>query len=307
MKGDKFMSLEMEAVKLAVRAAREKQVMDIRERCKIQGKEYMVPREGKEAVQVYLYYPAEAKEPMPVLVNIHGGAWVGGDALVLDTQSRELADALGCLVVNLNYKKADERPMPYCQEEARDTIEYFISHGADFQADGKRIAVMGYSAGAQISASAAQMVYDDGYKLSCQILCYPFVDFTYDGGKQTELAEVMKILGEGTAMFFEKAAKDDPKLSPALRSDFSGLSPAIIVSCGRDSLAVQARQYHELLCNAGVSSTLLAYPEAQHGFLEVNYPETVSEQEAKSPEQEAIMRKCEADIMEHLQKIWNAG
>lgn len=300
------MSGKLEMMKLALRVARDQQVRDIKCRCQIRGKELIVPREGKAGVQTYLYHPESGGEALPILVNIHGGAWVGCDALVLDTQSGKLADALGCLVVNVNYKKADVEPLPYCQEEARDVIEYFIDHAAKFGADGTRLAVMGYSAGAQISASAAQMAYDDGYALSAQVLCYPFLDFTCGGGKQAELSDVMSTMADAEDLFFQNIAKTDPRVSPALRTDLSGLAPAILVRCGKDVLAVQAEQYHALLTQAGVPSTLLTYPEAYHGFLEVNYPETTQEQESRSPEQAELMRRCEENIMEQLRKIWTA-
>lgn len=300
------MGLKLEAIKLSLRTAREQQVRDIKSRCQIRGEEFIVPREGKTGIQTYLYRPENIGEVLPILVNIHGGAWVGCDALVLDTQSGKFADALSCLVVNLNYKKADVEPLPYCQEEARDVIEYFIDHAAEFGADGTRLAVMGYSAGAQISASAAQMAYDDGYALSAQVLCYPFLDFTCDGGKQAEVSDAMSAMADAGDLFFQNIAKTDPRVSPALRADLSGLAPAIIVACGKDALSVQAGQYHELLTRAGVSSTLLTYPEAYHGFLEVNYPETTDEQESRSPEQAALMCHCEEDIMAHLRKIWTA-
>ena len=296
--------LRIEALKQAVRASREKQIRDIRKRCPTQGEERLLPRDGKKSIRTYFYKPQNALERAPILVNIHGGAWVGGDALMLDTQSKLLSERLGCFVYNLNYVKADVEPMPYCQEEARDAIEYLIDHASDFGGDASRIAVIGYSAGAQIAASAAQMVFDDGYRLSCQILCYPMVDFTYDGGRQTDLTARLREMEDAGKVFFERISRTNPKVSPALRSDFKGLAPAIIVACGRDSLNVQAEQYHRLLTAAGVSSELLFYPEAIHGFLEVNYPESLP-QEAKSPEQEALMHRCEEDIATRLHAVWN--
>ena len=298
------MSIKLEAIKFGLRTAREKLVKDIKKRCIICGQEFSVPRSGAKSVQTYLYYPDTPVENMPILVNIHGGAWVGCDALLLDTQSGMYADALGCLVVNVNYTKADVEPLPCCQEQARDVIEYFIDHASEFGADGTRIAVIGYSAGAQISAAAAQMCYDDSYSLNAQILCYPFLDFTCDGGKQTELAASLGSMNDFGKLFFEKISKTDPRVSPALRKELSGLPRAIIVQCGKDGLGVQAKQYHDLLTAAGVPSEILFYPEAYHGFLEVNYPETTQEQESRSPEQAEMMRHCEREIIARLEEIW---
>ena len=88
----------------------------------------MVPRTNDAPVMTYLHRPACGGENLPVVFNVHGGAWVGGDALLLDTQSQEMADRLGCFVVNINYIKADVKPFPYAQYEVRDTVLYFVRH-----------------------------------------------------------------------------------------------------------------------------------------------------------------------------------
>ena len=74
----------------------------------------MVPRTDAAPVMTYLHRPADGGKPA-VVFNVHGGAWAGGDALLLDTQSQEMADRLGCMVVNINYIKADVKPFPYAR------------------------------------------------------------------------------------------------------------------------------------------------------------------------------------------------
>lgn len=62
----------------------------------------MVPRENAKPVMTYLYRPVGGGANLPVVFNVHGGAWVGGDALLLDTQSQEMADCLGVNEIVLN-------------------------------------------------------------------------------------------------------------------------------------------------------------------------------------------------------------
>lgn len=148
-----------------------------------------MPRENAKPVMTYLYRPAGSGENLPVVFNVHGGAWVGGDALLLDTQSREMADRLGCLVVNINYVKADVKPFPYAQYEIRDTVRYFADHAKEYNLDAQRFAVMGYSAGGHLSACAAQLLQQDGIRLSCQVLCYPFLNLTFQGETDKEMKD----------------------------------------------------------------------------------------------------------------------
>ena len=116
----------------------------------IKGEKLMVPRTDAAPVMTYLHRPTCGGENLPVVFNVHGGAWVGGDALLLDTQSQEMANRLGAMVVNINYIKADVKPFPYAQYEVRDTVLYFVRHAQEYGIDISKLALMGYSAGGHL-------------------------------------------------------------------------------------------------------------------------------------------------------------
>ena len=123
------------------------------------GKQFWVQREGKKPVETFLYEPKVKKySPMPVMFNIHGGAWVGSDATAIDVQSQKMADTLSAFVVNINYKKVDEEAFPYCQQEVVDVVHYFYDHAAEYQLDTTKFNLIGYSAGGHICAGAAIML-----------------------------------------------------------------------------------------------------------------------------------------------------
>jgi len=264
----------------------------------------MVPRTNAAPVMVYLHRPASGGENLPVVFNVHGGAWVGGDALLLDTQSQEMADRLGCFVVNINYIKADVKPFPYAQYEVRDTVLYFVRHAQEYGIDTSKLALMGYSAGGHLCACAAQMLAEEGISLSCQVLCYPFLDFTFAGEAHNEMADGMTGVGE---IFFPTLSKMDPLVSPGLLPDekLKGLSPALIITCGQDALKPQADAYKVRLENAGVKVQLFDFPESLHGFLECNYPETEEDNGAKSPAQKIQCEAAEKAIAQVLLKMWS--
>lgn len=57
------------------------------------GERIEIQRDGKAGVKANLYVPDyNSDERLPVVVNIHGGGFVGGDADVLDTQSDRIAN-----------------------------------------------------------------------------------------------------------------------------------------------------------------------------------------------------------------------
>ena len=253
-------------------------VKDIRRRCgKPKGHLVPVPCKGAPDVATYMYRPEGSKsQNLPVIFNVHSGSWIGGDAMLLDTQSQHLADSLKCAVVNINYKKADVKVLPYAVYEIRDTVEYFAQHAEAIGVNKNKFVLMGYSTGAQLVASAAQMLLAHKTPVCAQVLCYPFLDFTFGDGTQKELQKNWDELALLNDIFFKAIVKEHPLVSPGLETveNLKGIAPAIFVLCGNDPLRVQAEAYIEKLQQAEVQVQVLDYPDALPGFMDVNYPET---------------------------------
>ena len=83
------MSIKLFLLKLAAKKGRRQAVRYVQHRGHVKGQKFMVPRENAKPVMTYLYRPVGGGENLPAVFNVHGGAWVGGDALLLDTQSQE--------------------------------------------------------------------------------------------------------------------------------------------------------------------------------------------------------------------------
>ena len=266
----------------------------------IKGSPFAVEREGLSSTKTYLYRPTkEINKPMPLLINVHGGAWVMGDALKLDTQSQIIADELSAMVVNVNYKKADQRAFPYAQNEIVDTVKYFVRNASKFGVDLQKIILMGYSAGAHLCACAAQMLNKTEIHIRYQVLCYPFTDFTCGRGTQTEIKETLDKIEFMNDVLFCEITKEDFLASPAQNPELEGLPSTIVITCGNDSLRIQGDEYAKALQNAGVEVKLFHYEDARHGYMEVNYPETRKD-DAKSPEQEKLCKESLERILFEL-------
>lgn len=258
----------------------------------ITGERMYLPREGLDPVEVILYRPHRpAAAPLPVLFNSHGGAWIGGDAVLMDSFCSLLAEEIPALVVNINYKKADVHPFPYPIEEICDAVRYFADHAAEFGADPSRFAVGGHSAGAQLSAGAALKLSEEGFRLACQMLVYPCVDMTGSDG-------LFAMLGP---MYFPEGNADHRWASPLYAPDevLRGVAPAIFVECGPDELKPQGIAYAKRLIDLAVPVKIREYPEAVHGFLEVNRPEYEGDPR-RTPAQAAMTRDCEQYLIREL-------
>lgn len=266
------------------------------------GERFAIPRSTQESVDAIIYRPKEDNAPLPVLFNVHGGAWVGGDASQQDSFCAEMAERLHALVVNINYKKVDVYPFPYPQEEIRDTVIYYAAHAKELGLDRKCFSLMGYSAGGHLCAGASMLLKEAGVQPASQILAYPFLDFTGwdDSGKGSVLSRLMDDL------FFPGIKKTDPLISPGAAADekLKLLPPTILIICGQDPLRTQAETFRKRLQSLKVPVEYMEYPEAVHGFLEVNRPE-YKQDAAKSPEQERLARHCEANLVATLLRDWN--
>lgn len=268
-----------------------------------------IPPLGKrisiDGVDCILHLPEETKTKLPLFIELHGGAWVGGDAVFVDSLCQKISREAPCIAVNLNYKKLDVHPFPYPMQEVCTVISHFIKNSGLYGADPERIIICGQSAGAHIAAGAAVLAKEKGLPIARQILVYPFLDWT---GK---LPNPMKnqidsaTLAEIHNLFFGDLDPSAPYLSPAAaqESDLSGVAPADIIVCGKDLLKPHGEAYFQKLRQAGQSATLKEYESALHGFLEVNRPDFISPNEAKGEHQAALARDCEKYIIDIVRKV----
>jgi acetyl esterase len=127
-----------------------------------------------------LLYLPESSVPMPVLVYMHGGGWVLGDASLVDSLVRILANGSGCAVLSVNYRLAPEHKYPAAFDDVISALDWVAEHGRRLGLDGQCIAVGGDSSGANLAAAACLMCRDrKGPQVSFQLLVYPPLGLDY--------------------------------------------------------------------------------------------------------------------------------
>ena len=260
------------------------------------GKRFVVPREGQEGVRTILYRPSGETKPqagkLPVLFNMHGGGWIGGDAVLMESFCQLLAEEIPALVVNINYIKGDVKPVAYAIQEVKDTVKYFYANSEAFGIDRERMAVGGHSAGAHLACCADFALAQEGITLAAQMLVYPAVGLT----------DNFKLMVELRAILFPDGGWDSPELSPILAQaeQLRKVSPAIFIFCGTDELREGGLAYAKRLMDLAVPVKVKEYPNALHGFLEVNRPDYSGEDDRKTLEQAACARDCERYLIREL-------
>ena len=231
-------------------------------------------------VPVRVYTPSGA-ETHPVLVYFHGGAFFLGSLNTHDHVARELANATGCTVVSVGYRRAPEHAFPAGLDDCYAVVRWIAGHGREpgrgIGWDGQVLAVAGDSSGANFAAAVAAMAQDDGLDaITHQVLYYPSLDLDFDADRYESLQTNAQGYGLETALlkpfnaFYTDSGADpaDPRVSPIRRQDLSGLPPALIVTAEYDPLRDEGEAYGRRLAEAGVPATVRRYEGAGHGFVQ---------------------------------------
>ena len=201
-------------------------------------------------------YRARREAPTGVIVYFHGGGWVLGDRVSTDSAVRFLAVHTGADVVSVDYRLAPEHPFPAGVEDALAAFEYVRDNCADWGVPSSRIVVAGDSAGANLSAVISQLLRDDEQPPMLQVLFSPAVDLSRQTASYAEFAEGFFLTRKQMDWYKAKYLSDighavDPRVSPILQEDLTGLPPAYVGVAGFDPLRDEGLEYARLLAEAG--------------------------------------------------------
>ncbi|GAC1696729.1 MAG: alpha/beta hydrolase [Ktedonobacteraceae bacterium] len=225
-------------------------------------------------IPVRIYTP-EGDGPFAVLIYFHGGGWVLSNLDTHDALCRKLANRAVCLVVSVDYRLAPEHKFPAAVEDAYAATCWVAEHAGAFNGDPTRIAVGGDSAGGNLAAVVTHIALDQGGpSLFYQVLIYPATDF-YTANSLTRSyhtnGEGYFLTRESMEYFWKHYLNTpeegaDARVAPLRRSEFAGLSPALIITAEFDPLLDEGELYAARLREAGVPVTLRRYDGMIHGF-----------------------------------------
>jgi len=98
-----------------------------------------------------IYRPRFAPRPLPVLLYIHGGAFVICSKETHRHVALLNAERAGYLVFCINYRLAPNHPFPAAIEDACDAYRWVVENAARYGGDPQRIVVAGESAGGNLA------------------------------------------------------------------------------------------------------------------------------------------------------------
>ena len=112
-----------------------------------------------------VYRPRKATELLPVIVNIHGGAWVYGDKKVYAPYCMYLASR-GFAVINASYRLAPRHTFPAPLEDVGKMVEWVFHHADEYGLDLSNLFFVGDSAGAHLATAYTAIQLNESYAKS---------------------------------------------------------------------------------------------------------------------------------------------
>jgi acetyl esterase len=219
------------------------------------------------------YSPGDAVGAVPLLVFYHGGGQVIGSLDTRDDLCRKICRDGAVHVLSVGYRLAPEHKAPAGADDAFAAFLWAREHAADLGADADRVAVGGDSAGGNLAALVAQRARREGPGLpALQLLIYPVTNYRDETRSQTLFAEGYFLTKRDLQWFRSKylggAQLDpsDPRVSPLLTDDLTGLPPALVLTGGFDPLRDEGQQYVDAMRAAGVEVDHRLFGSLVHGF-----------------------------------------
>ena len=223
---------------------------------------------GAEGELAYRLYRPGSAGPHPVVVYFHGGGWVLGDSQSDDPLCRHLCASSDSMVISVDYRHAPEARFPAAVDDAIAAVRWIARNAESLGGDPRRLALAGWSAGANLAAVACQQLRGSDVEIAGQVLITPVTDSDPTRPSYEENADGYVLTAALMAWFWDHYAHDahrkDPRAAPLLADDLSGLPPAMVVTCEFDPLRDEGDAYAEALAKAGVEVRHLPCPGQIH-------------------------------------------
>ena len=229
-------------------------------------------------VRVRIVKPRGTTEMLPVVVYMHGGGWVLGNAGTHDRLVRELATGAQVAVAFVEYTPSPEARYPVAIEQGYATAQWIVREGASKGLDASRMSVAGESVGGNMTAALALMAKERGdVTFLQQSLYYPVTDAAMDTASYDQFADGWYLTRRNMEWFWDAYAPDKTKraeitASPnkASTKQLEGLPPALVFVDEADVLRDEGEAYAAKLRTAGVPVTTVRYDGTIHDFMLLN-------------------------------------
>jgi acetyl esterase len=163
-------------------------------------------------VRVRIVRPVDSSATLPVIVYMHGGGWILGNAATHDRLVRELAVGARAALLFVEYPNSPEARYPVAIEQGYAAAQWVANKGARNGLDARRMAVAGESVGGNMAAALTLMAKQRGDVTFVQTsMYYPVTDAAMDTASYDEFAEGYYLTRKAMEWFWDAYTPDpDP-------------------------------------------------------------------------------------------------
>ncbi len=197
-----------------------------------------------------------------VHLNLHGGGFYMGSAADDDARSSRLAEALGVVVVGVDYRLAPEHPWPAAPDDCETAALWLIDRAEEVFGT-SRITVGGFSAGATLAVTTLLRLRERG--MAQQVAGAALQFGTWDLSGTTPAGRLIADEYFLDAYVGHVPDRTIADVSPIF-ADLAGLPPTLLIVGERDTLLEDTMTMAARLSLAGVDVDLRVYPVSPHGF-----------------------------------------
>ncbi|WP_052206944.1 alpha/beta hydrolase [Sinomonas humi] len=221
-----------------------------------------------------LIRPKESSDPTPLVLWIHGGAFVGGSKEELSGYFQMIA-AQGYTVAAPRYSLAPKHHYPTPLRQIGEALAFLEGNAARLRLDPDRIVIAGDSAGAHIAAQIATLVSTPGYSrlvgvpapldrqrlLGLILACGPY-DLSLADDTDTP-ADAVLIKTSLWAYSGKRKFMDEVSLAPWSITNYltPGFPPTLITVGNADPLRAHSERLAEALSKVGLEPETVFWPD----------------------------------------------
>ena len=235
--------------------------------------------DGARRHRLDIYAPKQVGSGAPVLVYVHGGAWIIGDKREQGRPMMFELVARGWVCVAINYRLSPAATWPDHIVDVLTAIGWVKEHIAEYGGDPSFVALAGGSAGGHLAALAALAAGDPQFQpgfedvdttVDACIPIYGVLDMTADRATSGKHGPGLRILLEHR-VFKKKLREHRPEFEAAspLHRIHEGAPPFLVMHGTHDTLVPVAVPRAFVPALRAVSANPVAYvelPMAQHAF-----------------------------------------
>jgi acetyl esterase/lipase len=224
-----------------------------------------------------IYEPAETKDNYPLIIWIHGGAWMSNDKYADMGYMKQTLKAFidsGYAIASIDYRWSTMAIFPAQIQDCNRAIDFLYKNAQWYRLDKKRFALIGFSAGGHLANllglsnnNTVKDFYANGEKPEFKIrVVFDFYGpsnfFTLKGNDSKDPRNPITLLLGGTVADKPDLAKEASPIAYIDKHD----PPFLIVQGEKDESVNpdQSTSLNSRLQSAGVKSEVIIVPGAPH-------------------------------------------